>query len=50
MNTIRREQNYGMMEKSRATVLTAGYKFVVWKAKIKKNAIIFRNSIMRFYF
>lgn len=50
MNTMHTQQNYGVIEKSRASVLTAGYRFVAWKTKLKKNGINFMKSIMRFYF
>lgn len=50
MGTMHTEQNYGLLERSRANVLTAGYQFVAWKTKLKKSIIIFTNGITRFYF
>lgn len=50
MDTIRTRQNYGVVERSRALVLTAGYQFIGWKTKFKKKLINLINSIVRFYF
>ena len=50
MDTMHTRQNYGVIEKSRVNVLTAGYQFVAWKTKLKKNGISFIKSLLRFYF
>ncbi len=50
MDTIRTEQNHGVVERSRTIVLTAGYQFVAWKTKLKKNGVNLMNSVVRFYF
>lgn len=50
MDTIQTQQNHGLVERSRTAILTAGYQFVVWKTKIKKNTVTFKKRIVMFYF
>ncbi len=49
MNTIQTSKHYDFLEKSRNAVLNAGYDYVVWKSRVKKNAVSLKKRMLMFY-
>jgi hypothetical protein len=50
MNTIHTPDYSEFLEKSRNAILNAGYHYVVWKSRVKKNAISLKKRVLLFYF
>ncbi|MFT6369569.1 MAG: hypothetical protein ACJAUQ_000521 [Maribacter sp.] len=50
MDTIHKPEHYDFLEKSRNVVLSTGYHYVVWKSRVKKNAISLKKRVLLFYF
>ncbi|WP_156950009.1 hypothetical protein [Maribacter antarcticus] len=50
MDPINKPEHYDFLEKGRNVVLSTGYDYVVWKSRIKKNAISLKRRVLLFYF
>jgi|AntAceMinimDraft_11_1070367.scaffolds.fasta_scaffold10296_2 hypothetical protein len=50
MNRMQTPEPNDFLEKGRNIVLNAGYYYVVWKSKAKKNVITLKKRVLLFYF